>query len=135
MLDAAGFSPAPRSGFSVHLAAMRACERGEACKPALGSCTPFASTGCGGRFPLEMLRRGYDEEREAVQSSLCRAPGLSQQRRRACERRQPRWAKGLHMSELIRRADPCPPDELLRYGMGLPEAPLSDGECEKFGGL
>ena len=49
-----------------------------------------------------------------MQSSLCRAPGLSQQRRRACERRQPRWAKGLHMRELIRRADPCPPEELFQ---------------------
>ena len=117
VLDADAFSPAPRSGFSVHLAAMRACERGEACQPALGSCTPFASTGCGGRFPPEMLRNGYEEEREAARVADCRAKYQRQRR----QRRQCEFA-----------ADLCPHDELLRYGMGIPErGPMSDRECRQ----
>ena len=100
VLSAAAFSPAPRSGLSVHMSAMRACwpavprgggARREApaqeeegagdprhgdngggagqgsggasavshrvglCDPALATCVPFASSGCGGAFRLASL--------------------------------------------------------------------------------
>ena len=126
VIDAAAFSAAPRSGLSVHLAAMRACERGEACRPALGTCTPFASTGCGGRFPPGMLRSGYDDDvklREAARVASCRSAhqGRPNQRRR-CER------------DIHANADQsCSPAELVRYGMGEPAGPMSDRDCERLG--
>ena len=48
VLGASAFSPAPRSGLSVHYLAMRGCERipGYQCNPAAAGCVPFASSGC-----------------------------------------------------------------------------------------
>lgn len=55
VLGARAFAPAPRSGLSLHLAAMRGCARGEACDPAAAACVPYASAGCGGAFPRVMI--------------------------------------------------------------------------------
>ena len=55
LLGAALFWPAPRSGFSVHVAALRSCARGGLCDPARAACVTFSSSGCGGRFPPELL--------------------------------------------------------------------------------
>lgn len=58
VLSASAFSPSRRSGLSVHLSAMRSCAqpRVEApCDPALATCVPFASSGCGGRFDPALL--------------------------------------------------------------------------------
>lgn len=68
VLGARHFSPAPRSGLSVHYTATRACEGvgGAAehdgwrpapgtCDPAAAACVPFASSGCGGAFPRLLL--------------------------------------------------------------------------------
>lgn len=57
VLGASAFSPAPRSGLSVHYLAMRGCERipGYQCNPAAAGCVPFASSGCGGAFPRLLL--------------------------------------------------------------------------------
>lgn len=55
LLDASAFWAAPRSGFSVHVAALRGCRQGNPCDPARAACTTFTSSGCGGRFPPELL--------------------------------------------------------------------------------
>ena len=55
VLGAHAFSPAPRSGLSVHFAAMRRCDAGALCDPAYATCVPYASSGCGGAFPRTIL--------------------------------------------------------------------------------
>lgn len=55
LLDASAFWAAPRSGFSVHVAALRGCRQGNPCDPARAACATFTSSGCGGRFPPELL--------------------------------------------------------------------------------
>ena len=48
-IGASSFSPAPRSGLSVHLRALRGCASGRGCAPAENR-VAWASTGCGGSF-------------------------------------------------------------------------------------
>jgi hypothetical protein len=55
VLGAHAFSPAPRSGLSVHYTAMRRCDAGALCDPAYAACVPYASSGCGGAFPRTIL--------------------------------------------------------------------------------
>jgi len=55
VLGAHAFSPAPRSGLSVHYTAMRRCNAGALCDPAYAACVPYASSGCGGAFPRTIL--------------------------------------------------------------------------------
>ena len=70
-LGAEGFSPSPRSGLSVHLIAMRACERrGEPCTP--HACVAYASTACGGRFPY-VSESTRDAPRHGPHSQRCKA--------------------------------------------------------------
>ena len=57
LVKAAAFSPAPRSGLSLHVASLRGCEhRGLPCDPA-AACVRYASSGCGGAFPQSLMRR------------------------------------------------------------------------------
>ena len=58
VLDADAFAAAPRSGWSVALAAQRACAAGRPCDPANGTCVAFTSTGCGGEWPEALLLPG-----------------------------------------------------------------------------
>jgi hypothetical protein len=70
-IAAEAFSPSSRSGFSVHLAAVRACQRRrESCKP--HACVAFASTACGGRFP-PAHEPWRDALRHGPHSKQCRA--------------------------------------------------------------
>jgi hypothetical protein len=55
VLGAHAFSPAPRSGLSMHYTAMRRCDAGALCDPAYAACVPYASSGCGGAFPRTIL--------------------------------------------------------------------------------
>lgn len=55
LLDAPTFWAAPRSGISVHVAALRGCRQGNPCDPARAACTTFTSSGCGGRFSPKLL--------------------------------------------------------------------------------
>ena len=55
-LGAASLSPAPRSGLSVHLLAMRQCARGQPCEP--HGCVAYTSTACGGGFPEDIVGAG-----------------------------------------------------------------------------
>ena len=80
MMKAEVLWPAPRSGLSVHLMALRACEReGHQCDPALAACVSFTSSGCGGTFPNELL----------TPLDICRGPRTRSERRGRykCERR------------------------------------------------
>eukprot|EP00900_Chrysochromulina_parva_P008024 jgi/Chrpa1/17222/Chrysochromulina_OHIO_Genome00019308-RA len=58
-LSAAKFSASPTSGLSVHIGAMRKCQRTGACTPHY--CTRYANTGCGGRFAPPLLRLAGSE--------------------------------------------------------------------------
>lgn len=71
------FSASPRSGLSVHLLAMRACQRmGAPCEP--HSCVAFAHTACGGSFPRGLLRRdAADLPRHDPLSKRCSAMDVS----------------------------------------------------------
>lgn len=76
VLAARAFSPAPRSGLSVHLTAMRGCARGDACDPAAAACVPYASAGCGGRFPPQLAGLGGDPPRcTALRPRVARRAG------------------------------------------------------------
>lgn len=66
------FSGSPRSGLSVHLLAMRACERmGTPCEP--HACIAYAHPGCGGSFPAAFLRGASDMPRHGPLSKRCSA--------------------------------------------------------------
>ena len=74
-LGATSFSPAPRSGLSVHMLAMRQCGRGQPCAP--HSCVAYTSTGCGGSFPEGVVdsRGGAGEVPSQSQSQSYKQQG------------------------------------------------------------
>lgn len=78
ILEASAFTPSPRSGLSVHWSAMRACARGQSCDPAAATCTPFASSGCGGWLPSRLL-----EVKELPVCPRC-CPSSEAERRHLC---------------------------------------------------
>lgn len=82
VLSAARFSPAPRSGLSLHLDTMRACTRlGTGCSP--HSCVAYTSTGCGGRFPPTLLQPEGTPSRAGRYGPLSRRCALHREKRGA----------------------------------------------------
>ena len=109
LVNAETFSGSPRSGLSVHLLSLRACERLHAqCAP--HACVPFASTACGGRFPAMLLRRGArDLPRHGPKSERCTAMDaeLSAQgltRATAPRTARPQGPKVLRCATAVRRS-------------------------------
>ena len=88
LLAASAFSPAPRSGLSVHLAALRGCERdGQPCDAArAASCVRYAGAGCGGVFSEALLL--LERQQSAVGARTTRV---------ACRHLQDRPTDGVHV--------------------------------------